>query len=355
MEKILSIVIPTYNAEKFLDKGLTSFIMKDEKLLSELEVIVVNDGTPDKSVEVAQKYVDMHPDVFRIVNKKNGGHGSAINEGVKHVTGKYFKVIDADDWVDTEALERTMKILETEEFDAMIQSFRTYDISQEPAKIEPWDIKYPESLLRENKIYTLKELMDNWWDVQCSMTFHGVLYNTEFYKKQNYELIEHVYYEDQEYATIPLCWAEKIRLYDDELYVYRIGDVNQSISVANLYKRLPDFEAVMFRMMEFDKVVDKCPAGGYEYWMKKVAKFVGDTYQLTLVRCEDKKKYRKFCKELTNKIKAESPRMYGGIKNKYRAFKILNAMHMSEETYQTKFMDFLAWTRKHLGVEKLHG
>ena len=123
MEKILSIVIPTYNAEKFLDKGLTSFIMKDEKLLSELEVIVVNDGTPDKSVEVAQKYVDMHPDVFRIVNKKNGGHGSAINEGVKHVTGKYFKVIDADDWVDTEALERTMKILETEEFDAMIQSF----------------------------------------------------------------------------------------------------------------------------------------------------------------------------------------------------------------------------------------
>ena len=67
MEKILSIVIPTYNAETFLDKGLPTFIMKDEKKMQQLEVLIVNDGTPDNSVQVAQKYVDQYPDTFKIV------------------------------------------------------------------------------------------------------------------------------------------------------------------------------------------------------------------------------------------------------------------------------------------------
>lgn len=348
MEKILSIVIPTYNAEKFLDKGLTSFIMEDTAKMDKLEVIVVNDGTPDNSVAVAQKYVDQYPQTFRIVNKENGGHGSAINEGVKHVTGKYFKVIDADDWVDTGALERLLPVLEKEDFDALIQSFRTYDINTK--EYEPWDIRCEDT----SRLYSLKELMDNWYDVECAMTFHGVLYNTRFYKEQNYELIEHVYYEDQEYATIPLCWAEKIRLVDDELYVYRIGDVNQSISVANLYKRLPDFKAVLFKMIEFDKKADQAPPGGVEYWLKKVAKFAADTYQLTLIRNEDKKKYRTFCKELTQEIRKRSPRVYDGIKNKYRVFVILNRFHMSEKTYQGAFMKVLGFARRVFHVDKLH-
>ena len=75
MEKILSVIIPTYNAEKFLDKGLTSFIVDDEKLLEKLEVIIVNDGTPDQSVTVAGRYADKYPDVLFIVNKEKGGHG----------------------------------------------------------------------------------------------------------------------------------------------------------------------------------------------------------------------------------------------------------------------------------------
>lgn len=155
MSKILSIIIPTYNAEKFLNKGLSSFLVCrdtdaqtaqhnckmategrfeeidiDKAILDKLEVIVVNDGTPDKSVEVAQKFVDWYPDTFVIVNKTNGGHGSAINTGVEHVRGKYLKVVDADDWVDTLALKHLVEYLEHVDSDAVIQSFRYYDISR---------------------------------------------------------------------------------------------------------------------------------------------------------------------------------------------------------------------------------
>lgn len=348
MEKILSIIIPTYNAEKFLDKGLPSFIMDEQQLMDKLEVIIVNDGTPDNSVAVAQKYVDMYPDTFFIVNKENGGHGSAINEGVKHVTGKYFKVIDADDWVDTTALSNIIPILEEEEFDAGIQSYRTFDINTEEYE------HFPVQCDGTNKLYTLSELMERWYDVAACMTFHGLLYNTAFYKNQNYELIEHYYYEDQEYAAVPLCKAKTIRLFTEELYVYRIGDVSQSISITSSLKRLPHYRAVILRMIEAEAQVDKMAPGGVEYWMKKVSKFVADTYQLTLVRHTNKKEYRGFCKDLTKEIKKRSPRMYQGIKNKYRVFVLLNRLHMSEETYQTKFMKLLDFARKVFHVDKLH-
>lgn len=178
MSKILSIIIPTYNAEKFLNKGLSSFLVCrdtdaqtaqhnckmategrfeeidiDKAILDKLEVIVVNDGTPDKSVEVAQKFVDWYPDTFVIVNKTNGGHGSAINTGVEHVRGKYLKVVDADDWVDTLALKKlitTLQVLEaaqekqdTRVMDAMLMSYTTYDLQ----KATKGDIPYEEHLV----------------------------------------------------------------------------------------------------------------------------------------------------------------------------------------------------------------
>ena len=114
-KKILSIIIPTYNAAKFLDKGLSSFIIDDNSLLNMLDIIVVNDGSTDNSVEIAQKYVNKYPDVYRILNKENGGHGSAINEGVKIIKGSYFKVVDADDWVNTDVLKETICYLKDNE------------------------------------------------------------------------------------------------------------------------------------------------------------------------------------------------------------------------------------------------
>ena len=238
MSKILSIIIPTYNAEKFLNKGLSSFLIcrntdettayhnyvsaKDDRfeeidvdmnMLDKLEIIVVNDGTPDNSVSVAQRFVNWYPGTFKIINKENGGHGSAINIGVEHVSGKYFKVVDADDWADTLALKHLINSLEHTEADAIIQSFRYYDISKN--EYRPADIKVPDF----NREYGLNDVLNMWDDVYDGLSFHGVLYNTAFYKSLNYSLAEHVFYEDQEYATVPFSFAETIRFVEEELYV----------------------------------------------------------------------------------------------------------------------------------------
>ena len=349
MEKILTLIIPTYNAEKFLDKGLTSFIMDDTKLMDELEVLVVIDGSPDRSIDVAQKYVDRYPNTFRIIDKENGGHGSGINVGSKNATGKYFKVIDADDWVDTESLVRFMHLLENEDCEAIISSYTTYDISKdeyEHRKVHMDDY---------DRYYNLADILANWDDMHLGMSFHGVTYNTKFYCDQKYDVVEKAFYEDQEYATIPLCRATKIKILDDELYQYRIGDVNQSVSTASQLNKLGDFEKVLFKMMELESELDTLPVGGAEYWTRKVSKFIADVYQITLVKNTDKKSKRQYVKDLNRRINEKSPRVYGFVKNKYRVFVILNRMHMSDETYNGAFSKVLDFARRHFNVQRLYG
>lgn len=344
MQKILTIIIPTYNAEQFLDKGLPTFIMDNEHRMEQLEVLIVNDGTPDNSVEVAQKYVDQYPNTFSIINKENGGHGSAINVGVEHATGKYFKVVDADDWVDTEVLLDLLHILETEEFEAMLSSYVTYDISKDEYETRAIKVK------NTGRLYNMGELMDMWEDAYHGFFFHGVLYNTEFYKKQNYKLEEKVFYEDQEFATIPLARASRIRLYKKALYIYRIGDVNQSVSVQSQLNRLDHFEKVLWKMLDFEPQTDMLPAGGKAYWMRKVSKFVADVYLICLVKNENKKEKRTYIKELNNRIAAKSPAIASIVKRKYLVFCILNRLHMKEDT----FSNILRWGKRVLHVDRLY-
>ena len=113
--KILTITVPAYNAEKYLDRCLQSFLVPE--ILDALEVLVINDGSRDSTSDIASRYVNQYPDTFHLINKKNGGHGSGINCGIAHATGKYFKIVDADDWLNTEVLAQYIGLLRTVDTD----------------------------------------------------------------------------------------------------------------------------------------------------------------------------------------------------------------------------------------------
>ena len=98
-EKILTVTIPSYNVEAYLEDCLESFV--NSEVMDDIEVLIVNDGSSDNTAKIAQRYVDKYENTFRLINKENGGHGSTINTGVREAKGKYFKVVDGDDWVDT--------------------------------------------------------------------------------------------------------------------------------------------------------------------------------------------------------------------------------------------------------------
>ena len=118
MGKVLTIAMPCYNVERYLRRGLDS--LADERLADDVEVIVVDDGSTDETARIAQGYVERMPQLFRLVSKENGGHGSAVNAGIDHAQGRYFRVVDGDDWVDTDGLVRVVELLKASDVDLFV-------------------------------------------------------------------------------------------------------------------------------------------------------------------------------------------------------------------------------------------
>ncbi|MGE4319881.1 MAG: glycosyltransferase family 2 protein [Acholeplasmataceae bacterium] len=96
--KLISFVVPAYNSEKYLHTCIDSLLFD----LEHVEIIIVNDGSKDNTIKIAETYQHMYPNTVKVINKLNGGHGSGINAGLEVATGLYFKVVDSDDWMDVE-------------------------------------------------------------------------------------------------------------------------------------------------------------------------------------------------------------------------------------------------------------
>ena len=107
--KVLTVLVPTYNVEKYLRRCLDSLLLPE--VLEEIEVLVVNDGSKDGSADIARAYEKKYPQTVVFVDKENGGHGSTINVGIEKAQGTYFKVLDSDDWVNEQAYRQVLDTL----------------------------------------------------------------------------------------------------------------------------------------------------------------------------------------------------------------------------------------------------
>ncbi|MBQ3119712.1 MAG: glycosyltransferase family 2 protein, partial [Peptococcaceae bacterium] len=95
-QKVLSIAIPSYNSEAYMANCIESLLIGGD----DVEILIVNDGSKDGTAQIADAYAAKYPNIIRAVHQENGGHGEAVNAGLRNATGRYFKVVDSDDWVD---------------------------------------------------------------------------------------------------------------------------------------------------------------------------------------------------------------------------------------------------------------
>lgn len=322
--KILTFVIPAYNSESFLHKCLDSMLVPE--LLDKLEILVVNDGSTDRTAEIAEGYCVRYPDTVRLISQENKGHGGALNAGCAAATGKYLKVIDADDWVETGNLPELIRLLEGCGSDVVLTHYRTIDIGT--GAIKNWR-SFPEAF---EKAYTFGEIMSDWRSFDRSLTFHGILYRREFYQKYAQPLLEHVFYEDHQYATFPCCHAESVMPFDLFLYDYRVGDVNQSVSNANQLKRIGHTEQVICRMTE--QYLPLPEADGKRYAAMKIQGLVLSYLTTALLGHPNRKEGRRLAATLMKDIKAAAPEIYALAKPKYSVFCIMNRLHMSKQGWE---------------------
>ena len=232
--KLLSLIIPSYNSEKFLDDCLNSLLVGlDDKL----DVIVVNDGSRDKTSEIAHKFADKYP-FIRVLDKENGGHGSGINCGVELAEGLYFKVLDSDDHLDKDGLYHLIEKIEEHQKEGTLPDVYVADYVS--VSVETGDttvsslskaFKYHETIVTPKEIKHMGS--------QQYFMMHFLFTKTSLLKETNIKLIEKTFYEDNQFVYHVLIHAETYCYLEKPIYLYSIGRIGQSVSLTSIDKNYP--------------------------------------------------------------------------------------------------------------------
>ena len=221
MQKLLTIVVPVYKVEPYINKCLDSCILADGKLMSQLEVIIVNDGTPDNSAEMSREYVKRYPQTFRQIDKENGGHGSAWNVGLKEATGKYLRFLDSDDWLTN--LEEFMRKLANTNADIVQTNYQRYYVQRDEYEVY-------QSIISPDKEQPLtRDLLHTLPHGYIDINFWSSTYKTSILQPLYPLMAERVMYDDSILSFAPLIYGRTIVGFDMVLYNYLIGREGQSM------------------------------------------------------------------------------------------------------------------------------
>ena len=225
-QKILSIVVPVYNMQDSLAHCLDSLLVSSQELMQMLEVIVVNDGSSDGTSALAHGYETRFPGVFYVIDKENGNSGSCINAALAVATGKYFRQLDADDWLDTEALEQFIPLLMVHEEDCVST---------------PHNECYPNSCIRAGdassvaygQAYSIDDIRMT-RDEKGMLFMHSLTFRLDLLRRIGHRQQENIQYTDIEQCYFPLTAAHDIVFYNICLYQYYHGREGQAVSPGNV-------------------------------------------------------------------------------------------------------------------------
>lgn len=230
--KYISFAIPSYNSEDYMSHAIESILPGGE----DVEIIIVNDGSKDRTSEIAHEYKNRYPDIVRVVDKENGGHGDAVNSGLSHATGKYFKVVDSDDWVDEDSLHKILAFIkELEKDDKEIDMLISNYVYEKEGAAHKKCIHY-RNVLPQDEIFTWDDIGRFRLDQYILM--HSVIYRTSMLKLSQMILPKHTFYVDNIYVYYPLPYVRKIYYLDVDFYRYFIGREDQSVNEKVMISRI---------------------------------------------------------------------------------------------------------------------
>lgn len=237
-QKLLTIIVPTYNMEAYLNRCLDSLII-DKKNLSLLDIIVVNDGSKDKSSEIAHSYQDRYPEVFCVIDKENGNYGSTINCALKEAKGKYIRILDSDDWFNTQRFSEYLEKLKTLDVDLIITDFE--QVNNNGCTIKAFSYKLPHNIL-----LPFQEIEDAEYYGLPSLT-----YKTQILLDMNYRQTEGISYSDTEWVYYPQTRVLQTIYLPISVYRYFIGREGQTMDPKVLLKSVNHYTQLIRKMIEF--------------------------------------------------------------------------------------------------------
>lgn len=304
--KYISFAIPCYNSESYMEHAIESILKGGE----DVEIIIVNDGSKDRTSEIARRYEKEYPTIVKAIDKENGGHGDAVNTGLAHATGLYFKVVDSDDWIDEGALEQILNVLhelvEKQKLIDMLVSNYVYEkVGAKHKKV----IHY-RNVMPQNQIISWKDM--GHFHPGKYILMHSVIYRTELLRMCKLTLPKHTFYVDNIYVYYPLPHVKSFYYLDVNFYRYFIGRDDQSVNEKNMIKRIDQQIFVTKTMIDMYSL-RKIPNKKLRNYMTNYLAIMMTVSSIICIRSKEKENLEKK-KELWEYLKKKDYRVFWKIR-----------------------------------------
>ena len=230
--KLLSVTIPCYNSGAYMRRAVDSLLSGGE----DLEILIVDDGSKDDTGRIADEYERIYPEIVRVIHQENGGHGEAVNTGLKNARGLYFKVVDSDDWVSEKALAEMMKVLrdltqDGRSVDLMVANYVYDKVGEKRRKV----ISY-RTALPQDRIFGWDDVMH--FHQGQYILMHSAIYRTKLLLDCGLKLPAHTFYVDNIFVYQPLPYVKTLYYLNVNLYHYFIGREDQSVNEKIIMERI---------------------------------------------------------------------------------------------------------------------
>lgn len=284
--KLLSVAIPCYNSAAYMENCVNSLLKGGE----DMEIIIVDDGSvKDNTAEIADRLATENPTIVKAVHQENGGHGEAVNTGLKNATGVYFKVVDSDDWVDEKALKAVLKTLHY-----MVDNDKNLDMLLSNFVYEKQGAKHKKVMQYRNAIKP-KHITSWDGDINFGITqyilMHSVIYRTQLLKDCGLVLPKHTFYVDNLFVFQPLPYVKKVCYIDVDLYRYFIGRDDQSVNETVMISRI-DQHIRVAKIMTEEFLKTKIESKKLEKYMLQYLSMMYCIASIMLIRAKDEEKLK---------------------------------------------------------------
>ena len=233
MEKLITFAVPCYNSAAYMDHCIETLLTAGP----EAEIILVDDGsTKDDTPAKCDAWAEQHPDIIRAIHQENGGHGEGVNQGIRHARGLYYKVVDSDDWLDTDALAKVMdKLREFSKLpapvDMVIANYVYEHVEDNTHKSMGYRNVFP-----TGQIFTWDDIRH--FRASQYLLMHSVIYRTQLLRDCGLVLPKHTFYVDNIFVYQPLPYVKTMYYLNLDLYRYFIGRSDQSVNESVMAGRI---------------------------------------------------------------------------------------------------------------------
>lgn len=279
-EKLITVCVPAYNVEKYLERCLKTLVY--HIYAQYIEVLIIDDGSIDHTAYIGKIVEKLCPGVVRIISKENGGHGSTINRAIQEASGRYFMVVDGDDWVDSQEFAKLIAEICSGHIVADIVSSNYHEINMETGELTPRsqqiDVRYGETINFEDL------------DVEnIYFTLASSLIKTDILRSMNKPLQEHTFYVDVEYILFPVPYLNTVEFVNRWIYKYYRGNEEQSVYLPTMVNRYEHHERVMKSVLEYENSSPMSLAQ-HTYYNAILKRLLYTHYALCLVYDDDKQR-----------------------------------------------------------------